>query len=91
MASLALAGPGAYASGTADVGGPGAGSQQLYNAGKAVYARKLACSSCPHAGARLNADTARSILSNRETFGALDPAEQEAVRAYFQKRLGVSD
>lgn len=88
---LALTSAGAYASGSVsvDAGGTSAAGLDRYDAGKAVYVRKLACASCAYAGVTLTPDVARTILSDRETFGALNADQQEAVRKYFRKRLGV--
>ncbi len=90
-ASLALAGAtGAHASGTVNPGGATAGSQQLYNAGKAVFAQRLACASCPYAGRRASAELAREVLADAKTIAMLDHQEQAALRTYFEKRFGVT-
>ncbi len=91
-ASLAVAATATWASGTVGPGGsPSAGEQSLYNAGKTVFARRLACRSCPYAGQSPSAELAREVLADAETLATLVPDEQEALQVYFHQRFGVEN
>ncbi len=83
----------AGASGSGSPGGSpsSSGDRSLYNAGKAVFARKLACSACPYAGQRASAELARQVLADSATLATLAPQELEALETYFSERWGVEN
>lgn len=82
--SLALAAGLALASGSDGGGSAETGDAAAYNTGKAVYATKLACASCPMAGKSLDAATARELLANKG--GATLSAEEAAALEVYLKR-----
>lgn len=79
--------PPAFASGTVS----GAGGADAYARGKAVFARKLTCESCPFATGIETADLAQSALKRIESgeFG-LDDGERKAVRAFIERRFRLA-
>lgn len=82
----ALAGT-AMASGVDSFGGGLAGQQQLYNAGKAVYAQKLACGDCMLAGKSLDKTLAQSLLSDADKTAKLSDDERNALAVYLKLRF----
>lgn len=89
--TLALALPlmsgAAFASGSDSFGGGLSGEQQLYNAGKAVYAQKLACAGCTMAGKTLDKPLAQSILSEADTTAKLSDDDRAALATYLKLRF----
>ena len=79
-------GPSACASGSDAGGSAETGDAQSYNVGKGVYARKLACKSCPLASKSLDASMARGLLSGTETY-SLSAEEQQALAVYLKLRF----
>jgi len=85
MAMLTLSAS-ALASGSDAAGGAETGDAQAYNMGKGVYASRLACPSCPKAGATLNAELARELLSG-QGLPALSDDEKHALTVYLKRRF----
>ena len=83
-ASVALAAGLALASGSDGGGSAETGDAAAYNAGKGVYAAKLACTGCPMAGKSLDAPMARELLANNR--GATLTAEESAALEVYLKR-----
>ena len=87
-AALALASSAAFASGTDSFSSTSSGTGQ-YNAGKRVYAEKLACSGCAFAGKSINKDVAMMVVSDPKATEKLSEADKEVVIAYAKKRFGL--
>lgn len=85
-ASFALAAGLALASGSDGGGSAETGDAAAYNAGKGVYAAKLACTGCPMAGKSLDASMARELLTNKRGT-ALTPEESAALEVYLKRRF----
>ena len=85
-AALALSAGTVLASGTDAGGSAETGDAQAYNAGKRVYAAKLACSSCPLAGKSLNAAVAGDLLADNGT-QSLSAEESKALAVYLKRRF----
>ena len=81
-----LSGAPAFASGSDAGGGAETGDAQSYNAGKGIYAQKLACKTCPLAGKSLDAAMARGLLSGTDTY-SLGADEQQALAVYLKLRF----
>jgi len=91
----------AMASGSEGGGSAETGDMQAYNMGKSVYARKLACGSCPLAGKGLDATLAHDLLTGKGTvtmseaetkalteyLAVLSDDESNALKAYLQLRF----
>ena len=77
----------AFASGVDSFGGGPTGQQQMYNAGKAVYAQKFACADCMMAGKNLDKAVAQSLLSDAEKTAKLTDDERSALAAYLKLRF----
>jgi len=86
LAMSALFGTSALASGSDAGGGAETGNSQSYNVGKAVYAQKLACKSCPLAGKKLDAAMANQLLKTIDTY-SLSANEQQALATYLKLRF----
>ena len=86
LAAAALLSASAWASGSDAAGGAETGDMQAYNAGKGIYAQKLACKTCPLAGKPLDATLARGLLTGKETY-ALAAEEQRALATYLKLRF----
>ena len=86
LAVSALFGASAFASGSDAAGGAETGDTQAYNAGKGIYAQKLACKSCPLAGKSLDAAMAGGLLKGKETY-SLSAEEQQALATYLKLRF----
>ena len=84
--ALALAAGLVLASGTEGGAAAETGDAAAYNAGKGVYATKLACSTCPMAGTSLNAGVARELLSNKRGV-TLNAEESAALNVYLKRRF----
>ena len=85
--ALPLVASAAFASGSDSFGGGLSGEQQLYNAGKAVFAQKLACSGCAMAGKTLDKPLAQSILSEADTTAKLSDDDRAALATYLKLRF----
>ena len=85
VAVAVLAAPGTWASGT--VSAPGA-APNPYQAGQAVYARKVACKTCAYPGGLKGMDSVQEALQKIES-GALSLTAEErtAVTAYINRRF----
>lgn len=68
---------------------PPARDVRTYDFGKAVYAVKLACASCPLADQPLNEATARRFLDDAGLAETLSSNEYAAVRIYLLERFGL--
>ena len=77
----------AFASGVDSFGGGQTGQQQMYNAGKAVYAQKLASADCMMAVKTLDKSLAQSLLSDAEKTAKLTDEERSALAAYLKLRF----
>lgn len=86
LAGLAMAASLALASGNDAGGSAETGDAAAYNAGKSVYANKLACSSCPLAGKSLDAALARELLANKKG-ATLSGEESNALDVYLKRRF----
>ncbi len=84
--SLALAAGLVLASGSDGGGQAEMGDAAAYNTGKAVFAMKFACSSCPMAGKSLDAGAARTLLANKGSV-TLTPQESTALDVYLKRRF----
>lgn len=84
--ALALAGGLAQASGSDGGGSAETGDAAAYNTGKAVYANKLACSTCPLAGQGVSAEIARNLLKNQPD-AKLSADESAALAVYLKRRF----
>ena len=85
-ASFALAAGLALASGSDGGGSAETGDAAAYNAGKGVYAAKLACTGCPMTGKSLDASMARELLTNKRGT-ALSPEESASLDVYLKRRF----
>ncbi len=85
-ASVALAAGLALASGSDGGGSAEAGDAAAYNAGKGVYAAKLACTGCPMAGKSLDSPMARELLANKRG-AAMTAQESAALDVYLKRRF----
>ena len=85
-ASFALAAGLALASGSDGGGGAETGDAAAYNAGKGVYATKLACAGCVMAHKSLDAPMARELLASKPG-AALTPEESGALEVYLKRRF----
>jgi hypothetical protein len=77
----------ALASGVDSTGSGLSGQQQMYNAGKAVYAQKLACSDCMLAGKTLDKALAQTLLSDPMKTDKLSDDERSALTTYLKLRF----
>jgi Fe-S cluster biogenesis protein NfuA len=77
----------AFASGVDSVGGGLSGQQQMYNAGKAVYTQKLACSACMMAGKTLDKALAQTLLNDAAKTSNLSDDERSALATYLKLRF----
>jgi hypothetical protein len=77
----------ALASGTASAGG---GGNTGYNAGKLVYATKLACDGCPFAGQSPAAAQLERLASDPAVAKALTASERELAAGYLKRRLKLN-
>ena len=77
----------AFASGVDSFGGGQTGQQQMYNAGKAVYAQKLACAGCMMAGKTLDKALAQTLMSDADKTASLSDDERSALAAYLKLRF----
>ena len=84
--TLSLAASLAMASGSDGGGSAETGDTAAYNAGKSIYATKLACGSCPMAGQRLDAAAARALLA-KPSPATLSAAEAQALQVYLTRRF----
>ncbi len=84
--SFALAAGLALASGSDGGGSAETGDAAAYNAGKGVYATKLACTGCPMAGKSLDAAMARDLLTTKRG-AALTSEESAALEVYLKRRF----
>lgn len=75
----------AMASGSDGGGSAETGDEAAYNKGKSVYAAKLACSSCPMAGKRLDAAAARELIAKPTS--TLSAPEAQALQVYLTRRF----
>ena len=85
-ASFALAAGLALASGSDGGGSAETGDAAAYNAGKGVYATKLACAGCLMAHKSLDATTARELLAGKSG-AALTPEESAVLEVYLKRRF----
>lgn len=76
----------ASASGTDGAASGETGNAAAYNTGKAVYANKLACSTCPLAGQGVSAEIARNLLKNQPD-AKLSADESAALAVYLKRRF----
>lgn len=81
-----LAAAGAWASGSDGAGNAETGDAAAYNAGKGIYASKLACGACPLAGKSLDAAVARGLLADKRGV-ALTAPETAALDLYLKRRF----
>lgn len=84
---LAIMAKTTFASGSDSFGGGLSGEQARYNAGKAVYAQKLACSSCALAGKRLDKMQAQQVLTDAGMNAKLSDDERAALSTYLKLRF----
>lgn len=77
----------AFASGSDSLGGGLSGEQARYNAGKAVYAQKLACPGCILSGKMLDKMQAQQIITNTDLTSNLSDDEREALATYLKLRF----
>lgn len=84
--TLPLLASSAFASGSDSFGGQ-SGSQAQYNTGKAVFAQKLACTSCPLAGKTLDKMLAQQILSDSAATSMLSDDERMPLTTYLKTRF----
>jgi hypothetical protein len=85
--ALALSTATAWASGNDGGGGAETGDAAAYNAGKSVFANKLACSSCPLAGKKLDATLVRELLASKPTGVNLSQTEANSLDTYLKRRF----
>lgn len=83
--SLACTATFAMASGNDGAAGAETGDTAAYNRGKAVFATKLACKSCPMAGKKLDAALARELIAAKPA--ALNADEGRALDVYLKRRF----
>lgn len=76
----------AFASGSDSSGGGVTDEMQMYNAGKGVFAQKIACKSCSMAGKNLDASFARELLTGKGTEG-LNAQDKDALGVYLTRRF----
>ena len=76
-----------FASGSDSLGTGLSGEQARYNAGKAVYAQKLACPDCMMAGKMLDKMQAQQIIANTDVMSKLSDTEREALTTYLKLRF----
>lgn len=86
MAASPLFSQQAFASGSDSGGGGQTDEMQSYNAGKGVFAQKIACKSCPMAGKNLDAAFARDLVAGKGTEG-LDAEDKAALKVYLTRRF----
>ena len=60
-----------------------------YNAGKRLYAEKMACEGCMFAGKSINKEIAMKVVSDPKATEALSTDEKEVLVAYAKKRFGL--
>lgn len=60
-----------------------------YNAGKRIYAEKMACDGCMFAGKSINKELAMKVVSDPKSTEALSSDEKEVLVAYAKKRFGL--
>jgi hypothetical protein len=73
------------ASGTDGAAGAETGDTAAYNRGKAVFATKVACPSCPMPGKSLDAALARELTAKKPP--ALNADEARALDVYLKRRF----
>lgn len=76
----------AMASGSEGGAAAQTGDMQLYNAGKAVYAQKLACDTCPLAGKSLDATLASDLIAGKGV-PTLSEGDSKALMTYLKRRF----
>ena len=86
LAALCFCAATAFASGSDGGAGAETGDAQAYNAGKSVYASKLACSGCPLAGMALDADLAKAVLAGKGV-SSLSTEESQSLAVYLKRRF----
>ena len=77
----------AFASGSDSLGGGLSGEQARYNAGKAVYAQKLACPGCALSGKKLDKPQAQQLLADNTLAAKLSDDERAALATYLKLRF----
>lgn len=81
----------AYASGSANYGGAKTESSQMYNKGKAIYSKKLACDNCPLSGQKLDKSSAMALVNGegagQEALSQLSNKEASALKTYLKRRF----
>jgi hypothetical protein len=77
----------AFASGSDSLGSGLSGEQARYNAGKAVYAQKLACPGCILSGKMLDKMQAQQIITNTDLTSRLSDDERAALATYLKLRF----
>lgn len=77
----------AFASGSDSMGGGLSGEQAQYNAGKAVYAQKLACPGCALDGKMLDKTLAQQVISDMGMTATLSDDERMALMTYLKLRF----
>lgn len=77
----------AFASGSDSMGGGLSGEQARYNAGKAVYAQKLACPGCALDGKTLDKELAQQVISDTGMTAELSDDERMALMTYLKLRF----
>lgn len=77
----------AFASGSDSLGGGLSGEQARYNAGKAVYAQKLACPDCMLSGKMLDKMQAQQVLTDADLTSKLSDDERAALATYLKLRF----
>ena len=58
-----------------------------YNAGKRIYAEKMACDGCVFAGKSIDKELAMKVVSDPKATEALSSDEKEVLVAYAKKRF----
>jgi hypothetical protein len=87
FAALALASiQPAFASGSDSFSTTSSATGQ-YNAGKRVFAERLACDGCMFAGKSIDKEIAMKVVSDPKATEALSADEKEVVVAYAKKRF----
>ena len=76
----------AFASGSDSAGGGITDEMQMYNAGKGIFAQKIACKTCSMAGKSLDASFARELVAGKGT-EALNGSEKDALNVYLTRRF----
>lgn len=76
-----------FASGSDSFGGGPSGEQAQYNAGKAVYAQRLACPDCALSGKRLDKMLAQQVIGDMNITAKLTDDERQALLTYLKLRF----